>query len=107
MLDGIPYFTMMISIMHAGYTTFLISSRNPPAAITHLISQVGVKHLFIKLEPSMEKLADEAMNLLKMEYPLSIAPNSSSLPLFEELYLPLSMAIVDVPIRSRVQMLLH
>ncbi|KZT07586.1 acetyl-CoA synthetase-like protein [Laetiporus sulphureus 93-53] len=95
--DGIPYFTMMISIMRAGYAAFLISSRNSSAAVAHLISQVGVKHLFVGPEPSMEELAGEVMNLLKTEYPSSSVPNSSSLPLFEELYLPSSTATVDVP----------
>ncbi|KAJ7046114.1 hypothetical protein C8F04DRAFT_1322704 [Mycena alexandri] len=85
--DAIPYFTLIISCMRANYAIFPISPRNSPAAVAHLISKAGVKHVLIGHEPSILELMTAALNILK-ESPLADAPDVSYAPLFAELFLP-------------------
>ncbi|KAJ6472708.1 hypothetical protein C8R47DRAFT_1295530, partial [Mycena vitilis] len=88
--DTIPYFTVLMSCLRANYVAFPISPRNSPAAIAHLIRKAEVKHLLIGHEAAMSDLANNAIRILKEEYPVAVVPDVSLVPLFDELFLPAS-----------------
>ncbi|KAF8216298.1 hypothetical protein K438DRAFT_1796975 [Mycena galopus ATCC 62051] len=86
--DAIPYFTLIMSCMRANYVVFLISPRNSPSAVAHLVDKVGVKHLLVGQEPALMDLATAALNILKSDYPQRETPDLSPVLLFEDLFLP-------------------
>ncbi|KAJ7751462.1 hypothetical protein B0H16DRAFT_1419536 [Mycena metata] len=87
--DAIPYFTAIMSCMRANYTVFPISPRNSAAAVAHLISKAGVKHVLIGHEPATLELVTTALDILKeSESVLKDVLDVSYLPLFDELFPP-------------------
>ncbi|KAJ7929762.1 hypothetical protein B0H13DRAFT_2652291 [Mycena leptocephala] len=92
--DTIPYFVLFVSCLRANYVPFPISPRNSASAVAHLIFETGVSHLLIGHEPAMIYLAESAITILKEKYPLSVVPNVSYIPLFEDLFIPVS----DTPV---------
>ncbi|KAJ7894322.1 hypothetical protein B0H14DRAFT_802925 [Mycena olivaceomarginata] len=86
--DTISYFTLINSCFRANYVVFPISPRNSSPAIAHLLDKVGVKHLVIGHEPSMQDLAAAALDILKEKHPQRELPDVSHVPLFEELFFP-------------------
>ncbi|KAF9803969.1 hypothetical protein IEO21_09507 [Rhodonia placenta] len=97
--DSISYATTLMAIIRAEYTGFLISTRNSPAAIAHLLNIVGVQHLLIGREPLVCELATKSLNILRARYPCAHVPETSLALIFEELYLPNSETVSadDVP----------
>ncbi|KAJ7083262.1 hypothetical protein C8R44DRAFT_822628 [Mycena epipterygia] len=97
--DTIPYFILLASCFRANYIVFPISPRNSPSAVAHLIDKVGINHLLIGNEPAMLELANNALDILKGQYPLTAAPDVSYVPLFEDLFLPASerSPVLDLP----------
>ncbi|OSX58824.1 hypothetical protein POSPLADRAFT_1151619 [Postia placenta MAD-698-R-SB12] len=90
--DSVPYATTTMAIMRANCTAFLISSRNSPAAVAHLLNKVGAKHLLVGDEPSMHGLCKESLDILKTQYSEATVPETSTMLGFEELYLPVSQS---------------
>ncbi|TFY65192.1 hypothetical protein EVJ58_g2123 [Rhodofomes roseus] len=88
--DSIPYVVFAMAMMRANYVPFMISSRNSPAAVAHLLSKVHVKHLLIGREQAMHDLAQEAFTLLKEQSSDAVIPGTSSMPVFDELFTPSS-----------------
>ena len=86
MKDSIPYATVGMGIMRANYAIFPISVRNSPAAIAHLISAVGVKHILVGAQPAIQDLTKSALEVLATEYPLAGVPELSPMLTFKELY---------------------
>ncbi|KAG7441935.1 acetyl-CoA synthetase-like protein [Guyanagaster necrorhizus] len=74
--DSITFLTVVSGIIRAGYTAFPISTRNSPAAITHLLASTACKHLFISADPAMQEIA-------RMQGGINLIP----MPTFEDLYL--------------------
>ncbi|KAH9840963.1 uncharacterized protein C8Q71DRAFT_854811 [Rhodofomes roseus] len=112
--DSIPYFTLEMSIMRAGYVVFPLSPRNSPAAIAHLVVKANVKHILVGREKAMTDLASSAFDILKAEHPSTALPDLSPMLSFEELYLPPGEGAVssaDIPYRPHGSddpaMLLH
>ncbi|KAJ7131571.1 hypothetical protein C8R43DRAFT_1207614 [Mycena crocata] len=98
--DMIPYSILLMSCLRANYVVFPISPRNSPSAIAHLMEKVGVDHLMIGHEPAMLQLANESLRALKEESPLRAVPDISSVPRFEDLFLPdsgRSAVLEDLP----------
>ncbi|PCH42383.1 acetyl-CoA synthetase-like protein [Wolfiporia cocos MD-104 SS10] len=97
--DSIPYSAMTIGLMRAGYVAFLLSTRNSPAATAHLLSKVGVRHVFVGQEQSTLDLIKEALDLMKAHDPSAALPETSPMPVYEELYLPSELCPLseDVP----------
>ncbi|THU84226.1 acetyl-CoA synthetase-like protein [Dendrothele bispora CBS 962.96] len=87
--DSIPYATTMLSVMRANFVLFPISPRNSPQAVAHLIQKVGVTHMLVGLDQSMQELMARAVEFLKTEYGYrdDQIPATSMMPLFEDLYL--------------------
>ncbi|THU90375.1 acetyl-CoA synthetase-like protein [Dendrothele bispora CBS 962.96] len=87
--DSIPYSTTMLSVMRANFALFPISPRNSPQAVAHLIQKVGVKHMLVGFDQSMQELMERAVEFLKTEYGYrdDQIPATSMTPLFEDLYL--------------------
>lgn len=80
-----------MSCLRANYVPFPISPRNSPSAVAHLVSKGRVSHLLIGHEPAMVELAKDALRILKEEYPpMVVAPDVTYLPLFQDLFLPVS-----------------
>ncbi|KAJ6555930.1 hypothetical protein B0H19DRAFT_1210704 [Mycena capillaripes] len=86
--NTISYFTLINSCFRANYVVFPISPRNSFPAIAHLLDKVGVKHLLIGHESSMQELAVAALDILKEKYRQRELPDVSHVPLFEELFFP-------------------
>jgi acyl-CoA synthetase (AMP-forming)/AMP-acid ligase II len=85
--DTIPYFVLFVSCLRANYVPFPISPRNSASAVAHLIFEAGVSHLLIGHEPAMIHLAESAVTILKEKYPLSVVPDVSYIPLFEDIFI--------------------
>ena len=90
-----------MSVLRAGYTVFPISPRNSPAAVAHLLNKVGVGHIFIGHEQSLINLASESLKLLGAQYPEASQPDTSPIPLFEDLYLDAEDDPSDIPFERR------
>lgn len=107
--DTITYFTVMVGIVRAGYTAFPISPRNSPAAIAHLLSKTKVSHVFVGVEQAMHDLV--AASLKVMEEPGDKKPETSVMPLFEEIYKPLTESFellsVEKPALETTAIILH
>ena len=71
-----------MGIMRANYTVFPISIRNSPAAVAHLLNQVGVDHVLVGPERVSQDLANEAIRLYKAQNPSARELNFS--PIVEE-----------------------
>ncbi|PPR02158.1 hypothetical protein CVT26_012119 [Gymnopilus dilepis] len=85
--DTITYFTMMMSVMRAGYIVFPISPRNSAAAVAHLISKVATKHVFVGREQAMVDLSQDALKILRAQHSNFSEPEFTPIPLFEDLFL--------------------
>ncbi|TFK19455.1 acetyl-CoA synthetase-like protein [Coprinopsis marcescibilis] len=81
--DTITYFVMMTAIYRAGYVAFPISPRNSPAAIAHLVKELDVRHILVGQEPKVQGLASEALKRLSTSI---VQPQTSNMPLFDDLY---------------------
>jgi acyl-CoA synthetase (AMP-forming)/AMP-acid ligase II len=84
--DTITYFTTFLSAQRADCILFVISPRNSPAAVAHLLDKVKVDHLLVGREPSMQILVKEALELLTSKYEEPKVPELSPMPTFQELY---------------------
>ncbi|KAJ7579078.1 hypothetical protein C8J56DRAFT_1006701 [Mycena floridula] len=105
MSDSITYLTMMMSIMRTNFIAFPISPRNSPGAVAHLFNKVNVSHVLVGRDPSMRDLAKAALEVLKRDYPTATPPELSSMPIFEDLFLPENEAAQikakDIPMTSK------
>ncbi|CCL99492.1 uncharacterized protein FIBRA_01510 [Fibroporia radiculosa] len=88
--DAIPYATAVLGVIRANYTVFPISIRNSPAAVAHLLGQVGVDHVLVGLEQGSQDLANEAIALLKAQNPSAREPHLSPMFTYDDLYSPSS-----------------
>ncbi|KAH7929530.1 acetyl-CoA synthetase-like protein [Leucogyrophana mollusca] len=86
--DTIPYFITMMSIIRANYVVFPISPRNSAAAVAHLLDKVGVDHVLVGREQVMQDLVNDALDVLRDQYPSAPTPNLSPMFIFEDLFLP-------------------
>ena len=71
--------------MYLGLTPFPISTRNSAIAVAHLVTTTGVKQMYVSADPAMQRLAQEANELLVKdgnEFELL------HMPTFEDLYGP-------------------
>ena len=73
-----------MGIMRAGYVPFPISTRNSPAAVAHLLEKTDAKHLIVGLDPAMQSLATESLEMLKSQSSAVIP--TSQMTVFSELY---------------------
>ncbi|TFK21458.1 acetyl-CoA synthetase-like protein [Coprinopsis marcescibilis] len=80
--DSITYTTMVTAIFRAGYIAFPLSPRNSPGAVAHLLNVLSVGHLLVGQEPSMQSLASEALELMK----IPVRPKTSPMPQFEDIF---------------------
>lgn len=65
--DTPTFWAVMTGIMRAGHTVFLISPRNSPAALAHLLLATGTSVFFASGDPSMQELAKGALAILKQK----------------------------------------
>ncbi|KAF9553324.1 acetyl-CoA synthetase-like protein [Agrocybe pediades] len=84
--ETISYYTLIMSIMRAGYTAFPISTRNSSAAVAHLINKAGVEHVFLGREQAMIDLKDQVLEELNSQNPAHPLPAFSPIPVFDDLY---------------------
>lgn len=85
--DTVTYFTAFVSVQRADCILFVISPRNSPAAVAHLLNKVAVDHLVVGREPAMKNLVSESLELLKTSYPDAKIPDQSPMLTYDELYL--------------------
>ena len=82
--DTVTYVTTAVGILRAGFALFLISPRNSPEAIAHLLKKTGASHLLVGGEPMLQKLAVASSELLRADGHPEIPV--SHMPHFEDLY---------------------
>ncbi|SJL11225.1 uncharacterized protein ARMOST_14628 [Armillaria ostoyae] len=103
MSDTITYFTTMMSISRANYVFFPISPRNSAPAVAHLLHNVGVQHILVGRDASMQALARDALEILRSRYLPAELPKTSVAPAFEDLFLPewqKNTSAEDLPLRD-------
>ncbi|KAA1471161.1 acetyl-CoA synthetase-like protein [Dentipellis sp. KUC8613] len=83
--DTVTYVSLFLGIMRLGFVPFLISVRNSPAAIAHLVKSEGVQDIIVSSDTSMHHLYHEATQLLAQD-----GTTVRMLPMvtFEDLYGP-------------------
>ena len=59
--DAITYVCVMLGILKAGCTAFLISPRNSSAAVADMLKRAGATHLIICPDAGMVSLANDAI----------------------------------------------
>lgn len=87
-LDAIPYYTTIVSIIRANCAAFLVSPRNSPLAVAHLINKVGASHILVSRDQAMQDLVSEALEILKTQYGSKELPTQSPMLTFEDLFPP-------------------
>ncbi|KAK0453915.1 hypothetical protein EV421DRAFT_1730853 [Armillaria borealis] len=88
MSDTITYTTTVMGLQRANYVIFPISPRNSAPAVAHLLHEVGVEHVLVGRDSSMQVLCRDALDILGSQYPSSDLPQLSPVPVFEDLFLP-------------------
>lgn len=71
--------------LRAGLTVLLISPRNAPGAVVHLLNKTSAKYLFTSSDPSTKVLVDAVMQQIQSESrdpPIGLRP----MPQFEALF---------------------
>ncbi|KAK0193507.1 NRPS-like enzyme [Armillaria mellea] len=58
-INSITYFTILASLMRAGFIPFPMSIRNPVPAIVHLMKSTGARHLIVSQDASLQNTVDE------------------------------------------------
>ncbi|PBK69900.1 hypothetical protein ARMSODRAFT_974971 [Armillaria solidipes] len=86
--DTITYTTTVMGLQRANYVVFPISPRNSAPAVAHLLHEVGVEHVLVGRDASMQVLSRDALDILGSQYPSSDLPQLSPIPVFEDLFLP-------------------
>lgn len=81
-----------MSIIRANCAAFLVSPRNSPLAVAHLINKVGVSHILVSRDQAMQDLVNEALDILTTRYGSKQLPTQSPMLLFEDLFPPLRSA---------------
>lgn len=69
--------------MRAGYTVFLISTRNAPAAVADMLERTGAGHVIVSSDSFMRGVAKEALSSLSANDKHII---EIGIPAFEELF---------------------
>ncbi|KIY47791.1 acetyl-CoA synthetase-like protein [Fistulina hepatica ATCC 64428] len=82
--DSVKLFTIVLGMMRAGFLAYLISPRNSPVAIAHLLSVKQARHFILSSEPHIQQLAREATEELKNSK--GIEMGVFPMPHFEDLY---------------------
>ncbi len=77
-----------MGLQRANYVVFPVSPRNSAPAVAHLLHEVGVEHVLVGRDPSMQDLSHEALEILGSQYPSADLPQLSPIPVFEDLFLP-------------------
>ncbi|KAI0659473.1 acetyl-CoA synthetase-like protein [Cubamyces menziesii] len=94
--DPITLLTLYNGIMYLGHTIFPISVRNSAVAVAHLARRTSLHHLFVSQDAGMQRLAQEAKDILaKEDYVVDLVP----LPSFGDLYND-SEEGLDIPMGS-------
>ncbi|KAM5541012.1 hypothetical protein V8D89_005323 [Ganoderma adspersum] len=83
--DSISFYTLEAGLMYLGLTAFPISTRNSAIAVAHLVSKIGVRQMYVSADPAMQRLAQEANELLAKD---GIEFEALPMPNFEDLYGP-------------------
>ncbi|TBU32715.1 acetyl-CoA synthetase-like protein [Dichomitus squalens] len=60
-IDTITYSIIQLGIMRAGYTMFLISPRNVPAAVADMLRKTECRHLLLSSDALVQDLAKKAL----------------------------------------------
>ncbi|KAJ8503287.1 hypothetical protein ONZ45_g10992 [Pleurotus djamor] len=84
--DTITYFTLIAATVKAGLVPFLISPRNSPAAVAHLLSVTQTAHVLVGAEAALHSVFEAALKLLQEKDPRLPIPAHSLVPSFDELY---------------------
>ena len=80
--DSVTYATMIIGMIYTGYIPFLISTRNNPAAVAHLLKRTNARHVYMSGDHMIQSLANAAYSELEE----GSRPMTYVMPVFEELY---------------------
>ncbi|KAK0499795.1 hypothetical protein EDD18DRAFT_1442304 [Armillaria luteobubalina] len=88
MSDTITYTSTIMGLQRANYVVFPISPRNSAPAVARLLHEVGVQHILVGRDASMQDLSHEALSILGSQYPSADLPELSPIPVFEDLFLP-------------------
>lgn len=89
-IDSITFFSIIVGVMRAGLVPFLISTRNSPEAVAHLLASTGSQVLLISEDPVINELVGAATKLLEAtgdsEASGPIKIQTIIAPSFEQLY---------------------
>lgn len=88
-IDSITFFSTIIGIMRAGFVPFLISTRNSPEAVAHLMAATGSHALLVSEDPVTNELAGAAIRLFEATNDRAEGPKKIQTivaPSFERLY---------------------
>ena len=77
--------TTALGISRAGFSVFLISTRNASVGIADMLQRTGAAHVFVSSDVSMQVLIANTLALLS-ESGLRITQHT--MPVFEDLYSP-------------------
>ncbi|KAJ8690362.1 hypothetical protein PTI98_011791 [Pleurotus ostreatus] len=84
--DTITYFTLIAATFRAGFAPFVISARNSPAAVAHLLSTTSARHVIVGSDAALLEALDAALNLMQESNPSVVLPGRSTMPTFEEIF---------------------
>ncbi|KAF8959299.1 hypothetical protein BDZ97DRAFT_1922992 [Flammula alnicola] len=87
-LDSITYYSLTIGIMRAGFTPFLISTRNSADGVAHLLAATDCGVLFTTDDTATHQLTTTSCNLFREANPNKESISVVMTPTFDQLYRP-------------------
>jgi acyl-CoA synthetase (AMP-forming)/AMP-acid ligase II len=91
--DTFTYLTVNLSVLRIGATLFPISPRNSAPAIAHLLQTTGVTAILVGGEPSLNRLASAAFNIIRNSG--GVPPTAAQMPTFGDMFLACSDGAID------------
>ncbi|KAG7093077.1 putative NRPS-like protein biosynthetic cluster, variant 2 [Marasmius oreades] len=89
--ETMSYSLTKLSIMRSNFIPFLISPRNSPESVAHLLATAGVQHVLVSGDATCSTLVEAALAILKRETSdspssLPISITSSPMLVFDDLF---------------------
>ncbi|KAJ8453583.1 hypothetical protein ONZ51_g13516 [Trametes cubensis] len=96
--DTITYFCTVIGVMRAGYTVFLVSTRNGPAGVADMLQKTNASQMLISPDVAVRQVAHDTIGLLPAGQ-LTL----QTMPTFEDLF-PKDSKSVDKAFEGGVEL---
>ncbi|KAF9255316.1 acetyl-CoA synthetase-like protein [Marasmius fiardii PR-910] len=84
--ETIAYSIAQLSLMRANFIPFLISTRNSPTIVAHLLASAGVEYVLVSGDKHCQELVERALDILCSKTSRAAVPKVYPMFLFEDFF---------------------